>query len=50
MPIVEKVIVEINLPPDFPEQYKTEIVRVAQSCSVKKFLDAPPKIQIGVKI
>jgi len=50
IPVVEKVTIDIHLPPDFPEQYKTEIVRVAQSCSVKKFLDAPPKIQIDAKI
>jgi len=45
--IVEKVMIDINLPPDFPGKYKAAVIKTAQSCSVKKFLDAPPKIQIS---
>jgi ribosomal protein S12 methylthiotransferase accessory factor len=48
--IVEKVMIDINLPTDFPEKYKVAIIKTAQSCSVKKFLDAPPEIQINAKI
>jgi putative redox protein len=43
---VEKVMIDINIPPDFPEKYKDAVIKAAQSCSVKKFLDAPPEIQI----
>ena len=45
--IVEKVMIDINLPPNFPEKYRAAVVKTAQSCSVKKFLDAPPEIQIS---
>ena len=45
--MVEKVMIDINLPPDFPEKYKAAVIKTAQSCSVKKFLDAPPEIQIA---
>jgi putative redox protein len=45
--MVEKVMIDINLPPDFPEKYKAAIIKTAQSCSVKKFLDSPPEIQIS---
>jgi putative redox protein len=45
--MVEKININIVLPPDFPEKYKSAIVKTAQSCSVKKFLDAPPEIQIA---
>jgi putative redox protein len=45
--MVEKVIVDISLPADFPEKYKAAVIKTAQSCSVKKFLDAPPEIQIS---
>ena len=45
--MVEKININIVLPPNFPEKYKAAIVKVAQSCSVKKFLDAPPEIQIS---
>ena len=45
--MVEKVMIDINLPPDFPEKYKSAVIKTAQSCSVKKFLDSPPEIQIS---
>jgi putative redox protein len=45
---VEKITIDILLPPDFPEKYKAAVVKAAQSCSVKKFLDAPPEIQVKV--
>jgi ribosomal protein S12 methylthiotransferase accessory factor len=44
---VEKVDIDILLPPDFPEKYRAAVVKTAQSCSVKKFLDAPPEIHIS---
>jgi Predicted redox protein, regulator of disulfide bond formation len=47
---VEKINIDIVLPPNFPEKYKSTIVKAAQSCSVKKFLDAPPEIQIAIKV
>jgi ribosomal protein S12 methylthiotransferase accessory factor len=47
---VEKMNIDIVLPPNFPEKYKSAIVKAAQSCSVKKFLDAPPEIQIAIKV
>ncbi len=45
--MVEKINIVIVLPSDFPEKYRTAIIKAAQSCSVKKFLDAPPQIQIS---
>ena len=45
--MVEKVLIDINLPPDFPEKYKVAVIKTAQSCSVKKFLDSPAEIQIS---
>jgi putative redox protein len=46
---VEKMDIYILLPPDFPDKYRAAVVKAAQSCSVKKFLDAPPEIQIAIK-
>jgi hypothetical protein len=48
--MVEKFSIGIVLPPNFPEKYKSAIVKVAQTYSVKKFLDAPPEIQIAAKV
>jgi len=47
---VERINIDINLPLDFPEKYKDAVIKAAQSCSVKKFLDAPPEIKIAVKV
>jgi ribosomal protein S12 methylthiotransferase accessory factor len=44
--MVEKITIDINLPPDFPEKYKGAVVRAAESCSVKKHLAAPPQVQV----
>jgi putative redox protein len=44
--LVGKIMIDIILPPDFPDKYKAAVIKAAQSCSVKKFLDAPPEIQV----
>jgi len=46
--MVEKIMIDIDLPTDFPEKYKAAVIKTAQSCSVKKFLDSPPEIQISI--
>lgn len=48
--LVEKMNIDIVLPPNFPEKYKSVIVIATQTCSVKKILDAPPEIQIAAKV
>ncbi len=45
--LVEKIVLDINLPHTFPTKYKSAIIHAAQTCSVKKFLDMPPEIQIN---
>ena len=47
---VEKVDIDILLPLDFPDKYKAAVLKTAQSCSVKKFLDAQPEIEIKTKM
>jgi putative redox protein len=44
--MVEKIIIDIRLPLDFPEKYKDAVVRAAESCTVKKHLAAPPQVQV----
>lgn len=44
--IVEKITIEILLPPEFPEKYKDAVVRAAEGCMVKKHLLAPPLFEI----
>lgn len=44
--MVGKVMVEIQLPGEFPQQYVSAVVRAAESCMVKKHLENPPVFEI----
>jgi putative redox protein len=37
---------EIRLPADFPEKYKTAVINAAELCAVKKTINNPPKFEI----
>ncbi len=47
--MVEKVTLDIMLPPDFPEKYKAAVIKAADTCTVKKHLMAPPEIIVETK-
>ena len=44
--LVEKIAMEIRLPPNFPEKYRKAVVRAAEMCTVKRTLTHPPEIEI----
>jgi putative redox protein len=46
--MIETMNIHIHLPRNFPAQYKKTFLKVANLCTVKKHLDAPPKIQISI--
>jgi ribosomal protein S12 methylthiotransferase accessory factor len=37
---------DIKLPPDFPEKYKTSVINVAELCKVKKTIANPPVFEV----
>ena len=43
---VTDVMIEIELPPDFPPRYREAIVRATDQCSVKKHLLDPPRVEV----
>jgi putative redox protein len=43
---INKVILEINVPNDFPEKYYNALVKVAEQCTVKKAIMNPPQFEI----
>lgn len=47
--MVEKVELEIQLPPSFPKEYSSAIIRAAELCKVKKTLEQPPQFEIVTK-
>ncbi len=48
--MVEKINLEIKLPPGFPEKYRDAVVNSAQLCAVKKHLENPPAFEITTSL
>jgi len=46
--LVENVDIRIHLPAEFPEKYKTAVVKAADVCTVKRHLQSPPRITTSV--
>jgi putative redox protein len=44
--MVRMVRLDIELPADFPEQYRAAVIRAAEQCAVKKHLEHPPVFEI----
>lgn len=48
--MVEKIDLEIQVPPTFPEKYRDSLIRSAELCAVKKHLENPPKFEITTQV
>ena len=48
--MVEKIDLEIRVPPTFPEKYRESLIRSAELCAVKKHLEKPPKFEITTQV
>lgn len=48
--MVEKIDLEIQVPPTFPEKYRDSLIRSADLCAVKKHLEHPPKFEITTRV
>ena len=46
--MVERIVVEIQLPEGFPRKYASAVIRSAEKCLVKKHLETPPAFDIHV--
>ena len=44
--MVDKIDLEIQVPPTFPKQYHEALIRSADLCKVKKTLEHPPMFEI----
>ena len=47
--MVEKIDLEIQVPPEFPQKYYDSLIRSAELCAVKKHLENPPKFEVTTK-
>ena len=48
--MVQRVDLEIQAPPDFPEKYLPSLIRSADLCAVKKHLEYPPQFDITTSV
>jgi ribosomal protein S12 methylthiotransferase accessory factor len=46
---VEKIDLEMQVPPSFPREYYRALVSAAELCKVKKTLEQPPKFEVLTK-
>lgn len=44
--MIEKISIEISLPPGFPEKYTNAVVRAADHCAVKAHIVKPPLVEV----
>ncbi len=47
---IEKISIEIQLPPEFPEKYKKAVIKAVDSCTVKTHILNPPAFEVEAKI
>ena len=48
--MMDKIDLEIQVPPSFPEQYYEALVRSAELCKVKKTLENPPAFEVKTRV
>jgi putative redox protein len=48
--MVEKINLEIQVPPEFPEKYYQALVKSAEQCKVKQTLENPPKFNVFTQV
>jgi putative redox protein len=48
--MIDRIELDIQLPPDFPEKYKDAVIRSAELCAVKKHLEQPPAFDVHTSV
>ncbi len=48
--MMDKIDLEIQVPPSFPQQYHAALIRSAELCKVKKTLENPPTFDVQTKV
>ena len=44
--LMERIGIDIRLPPEFPRKYRKAVIRAAEMCTVKRNLVNPPEITV----
>ena len=45
-----RVTLDVQVPPEFPPQYRDAVARAAAACKVKKTLAAPPDFEVATSV
>jgi len=48
--MIDKIVIDILLPREFPEKYKNAVIKAVNNCTVKAHLMKPPAFEIATKI
>ncbi len=48
--LFENIRIQIDLPPGFPEKYKSAVIRAAELCTVKRSFTQPPRFTVAAAI
>lgn len=48
--MIEKISIQVQLPPEFPEKYKSAILKAVDTCTVKAHIMNPPEFELKAKI
>jgi ribosomal protein S12 methylthiotransferase accessory factor len=48
--VLAKIILEVVVPPEFPEKYHKTLIKVVDQCAVKKTILNPPQFEIRTVI
>ena len=43
---LSKILIDVHVPPEFPEKYHSALVKVAEQCAVKKTIQDPPQFEV----
>ena len=47
--MVDRIELEIRVPPTFPEKYREALIRSAELCAVKKHIENPPVFEVSTQ-
>ena len=48
--MIERIDLDIVVPPDFPEKYHDALIRAADQCAVKKHMEVAPAFNVTTKV
>lgn len=48
--LIGRIVLDLHLPPDFPEKYKAAVVNAVELCTVKRHMHQPPEFVVNAAI